>query len=61
MAEKYTNWASNIPNGNEIDQMGIKFANIFLCKTSEIYPNWEFGFENISSGNPGRINRHMSM
>jgi hypothetical protein len=37
--------------GTKIDQMGIKFTNIFLCKTLQNFPNLDFWFENIPSGN----------
>jgi hypothetical protein len=43
MATKYTKWPQRIPNGR---QMAIKYNNI-------IYPNWDFWFENMPSGNPG--------
>jgi hypothetical protein len=32
--------------------MDIKCANIFYARPYKIYPNWEFWFENIISGNP---------
>jgi hypothetical protein len=32
--------------------MVIKFTNIVLARHSQIYPNWDFWFENIPSGNP---------
>jgi hypothetical protein len=34
-----------------MDQMAIKYTNIFHCKILQIYPNWDFWFENIASGN----------
>jgi hypothetical protein len=56
--EKYTRLPQNIPNGHKIfpiavkyvDQMVIKYTKIFHSK---IYPNWDFWFENLPSGNPG--------
>jgi hypothetical protein len=33
--------------------MSIKYITIFPSKAPEIYPNWDFGFENKPSGNPG--------
>jgi hypothetical protein len=42
-AIKYTKWL-------EMDQMVIKYTGILHCK---IYPNWDFWFENIPSGNHG--------
>jgi hypothetical protein len=32
--------------------MAIKYTNIFHCKTLQIYPNGDFGFKNMPSGNP---------
>jgi hypothetical protein len=32
--------------------MAIKNSNIDHCKTSKIYPVWNFWFENMPSGNP---------
>jgi hypothetical protein len=57
MATKIYQWQLYIPNGGELDQMAIKFSNTFskesFARHSEIYPNWDFRFENIPSGNPG--------
>jgi hypothetical protein len=39
---------------NKIDQLAIKYTNLFHCKTLKIYPNWDFGFENMPSGNPAK-------
>jgi hypothetical protein len=41
----------HIPNGRKIDQVSIKYTNTFDCKALKIYPNWDFRFENIPSGN----------
>jgi hypothetical protein len=35
-----------------MNQVAIKYTNIFHCKTPKIYPNWVFWFENMPSGNP---------
>jgi hypothetical protein len=32
MTIKYTKLSQNIPNGRKIDQMAIKYTNIFHCK-----------------------------
>jgi hypothetical protein len=32
--------------------MDIKYTNIVHCETLQNYPNWDFGFENMPSGNP---------
>jgi hypothetical protein len=32
--------------------MAVKYISIFQCKSSEIYPNLYFWFENKPSGNP---------
>jgi hypothetical protein len=50
MTTKYTKWP--YVNGSKIDQMVIKFANIFKTRHSKIYPNWDLWFENKPSGNP---------
>jgi hypothetical protein len=45
---KLTNWPFNIPNGSKIFQSS--FSDLM---PSEIYPDWDFWFENKPSGNPG--------
>jgi hypothetical protein len=40
-------------NGSKIDQISIKFTNIFHCKTLQNLPF--FWFENIPSGNPAVV------
>jgi hypothetical protein len=48
-----TKWTQTIPNVRKIVQMTLKHATIFHSKSpSKIYPNWDFRFENIPSGNP---------
>jgi hypothetical protein len=42
-----------IPNCRKIDQMAINCTSIFNWKSLQNYPNWEFWFEKIPSGNPG--------
>jgi hypothetical protein len=49
MTIKYTEWIQNIQNRRKIDQMVIKYTK---TRHSKIYPNWDFWFENIPSGNP---------
>jgi hypothetical protein len=39
----------NIPNGNKIYQM---YRHLQLQDPPKFYPNWDFWFENIPSGNP---------
>jgi hypothetical protein len=39
---KFTNLPQNIPNGNQIDQMAIKYANIFHYKTLQNLPGLGF-------------------
>jgi hypothetical protein len=46
MGIKYTKLPQTISNGRKIYQY-IPFA-----RPSNIYPNWDFWFENIPSGNP---------
>jgi hypothetical protein len=56
---KCTKWSQNIPNVRKIFQMEIKYFNIFHSKVRQIYPNWDFWFENKPSGNPGHgLNYH---
>jgi hypothetical protein len=46
--------AKNISNGRKIDQTVIKYNLRFsIARPSEIYPNWDFWYENKPSGNPG--------
>jgi hypothetical protein len=51
---KYTKCPQSVPNTCKIDQMSIKYTNIFLCKTLQKLP--KFGFFclkiHIPSGNP---------
>jgi hypothetical protein len=49
----------NIPNGRKIDQMPIKYTiyNIFHFKSLQNLSNYDFGFENMPSGNPGLVKR----
>jgi hypothetical protein len=35
-----------------MNQVFIKYTNIFHCKTLQNYPNLDFWFENKPSGNP---------
>jgi hypothetical protein len=52
--------AIKIPNGRmyvRYSQMVIKYIDIFHFKTLQIYPNRDFWFENIPSGNPVRVFR----
>jgi hypothetical protein len=32
-----------------------KFPTSVFARHSVIYPNWDFGFENVPSGNPGTL------
>jgi hypothetical protein len=47
MVIKYLKSTQNIPNGHEI------YKHCFNLRPSKIYPNWDFGFKNKPSGNPG--------
>jgi hypothetical protein len=40
MTGKLTNWPQNIPASS-------------IASPTKKYPNWDFGFEKIPSGNPG--------
>jgi hypothetical protein len=39
MAIKYTEWPQNLPTSS-------------IARPYKMYPNWDFWFENIPSGNP---------
>jgi hypothetical protein len=41
------------PNIHKIFQMALKYINIFQSEAHQIFPNWDFWFENEPSGNPG--------
>jgi hypothetical protein len=52
---QYTKAVENVPDCHKIYQMAIeytKWPNFSVSKPSKIYPNWDFWFENIASGNP---------
>jgi hypothetical protein len=55
MATKYTKWPQNIPNGHKIYQMATKYIKYTIARPSKFYPNWDFWFENMPSGNPGLL------
>jgi hypothetical protein len=38
-----------MPKGRKIDLTATNYANVFHCK---IYPNWDYWFQNMPSGNP---------
>jgi hypothetical protein len=48
---KYIKWTQNILNGRKINQVAMKYTNIFYSRPSKIFPNWDFWFENMPSGN----------
>jgi hypothetical protein len=44
-----------LSNGHNIFQICVKYVGIptfSILRPSKIYPNWDFWFENIPSGNP---------
>jgi hypothetical protein len=50
------------PSGHKIFQMPVKYSkwpkyipSFSILRPQKIYPNWDFGFENKPSGNPGHI------
>jgi hypothetical protein len=60
MALKYTyqhlQRTKNVPNDNKICEMVTKYTNqhmYSMARPSKIYPNYDFWFQNIPSGNPG--------
>jgi hypothetical protein len=42
MTTKYTKWPKNVSNGRNIDQMDIKYTNIFHYKTLQNLPKLGF-------------------
>jgi hypothetical protein len=57
--DEYTKLPQNVPNGQCITQTTVKFSKCTLNiprfsipRSSKMYPNWDFWFENIPSGNP---------
>jgi hypothetical protein len=62
IATKYTKLPQNIPNCNKIYQIAIKWtkwtynmATSLIARPSKIFPNRDFWFENMISGNPGQF------
>jgi hypothetical protein len=60
--EKYTKRTQYIPNCHKIYLMDGKFTQwpqnmptSSVARPSKIFPNWDFRFENIPSGNPVHI------
>jgi hypothetical protein len=52
--------ATKLPNGNIIYHMAVIYSKcpldiptFFIPRHAKIYPNLDFWFENIPSGNPG--------
>jgi hypothetical protein len=53
--------ATKLPKGHKIYQMAVVYSKsplntptFSIQRPSNIYPNWDFWFENIPSGNPDR-------
>jgi hypothetical protein len=44
-----------MPKGSQIFQMAMKKVTPSIPSRSKVYPNWNFWFENIPSGNPGYV------
>jgi hypothetical protein len=57
MATKCTKWSLNIPFGSKINKMALKIPTFFIARPSKIYPNLDFLFENIPSGNTAMLAR----
>jgi hypothetical protein len=68
MNTKCTKWTQNVPNENikyikwtqNVYQLALRYSKWPLklpkssvARHSKIYPNWDFLFENMRSGNPG--------
>jgi hypothetical protein len=57
---KYTKRPQSIPIGHKIYQMAVNYSkwtcsNLLHFLALENYPNWEFWYENIPSGNHVRV------
>jgi hypothetical protein len=50
--QRYTQCPQNIPFFHKIDQLAIKYPNIFHWKTLQKCPKWGFFVWNVLSGNP---------
>jgi hypothetical protein len=50
IAIKYPKWPQNIQNGCKIDHKICQHRRI--ARPSKIYPNLDFWYENVPSGNP---------
>jgi hypothetical protein len=56
MAAKYTKWPQNIPiSGKKTIGHIIHIPTSFIARPSQIYPNRDFWFENMPSGNPALL------
>jgi hypothetical protein len=56
----YHQFSTNLPNDHKIYQTAVIYSKwpkniptFSISSPSKIYPNWDFGFEKIPSGNPG--------
>jgi hypothetical protein len=55
MITKFDSLPQNITKGSKILQLTPEFINIFhLQDPQKIYPNLDFWFENLTSGNPAK-------
>jgi hypothetical protein len=43
----------DLTNDRKVFQIAKKFTQISITRSFNIYPNWDFWYENIPSGNPG--------
>jgi hypothetical protein len=60
MIIKHIKGQPNIPNGHNIyipTKWSWNLPTSFITKPSKIYPNWDFWFENMPSGNPVKLSR----
>jgi hypothetical protein len=53
MSTKVTKCPQKLPNGRKIDEMDVKYTDIFHCMRFKIYPKWDFWFPIMPSGKPG--------
>jgi hypothetical protein len=52
-ATNYTKRLWIIPNGNKLEQINVKYTNMFHPSPSKVYKNWDFWSPTKPSGNPG--------
>jgi hypothetical protein len=57
----FTKSGENIPKDHKITKWPYNMPTFSISRHSRIYPNWDFWFENIPSGNPVHACMHACM